>query len=147
MSPKQRQVKNATEQYCLDRLKEAGIFEGYENKTYTVLPEFTFTTESWERTQNGKGDFINRGEKKVRGITYTPDFIGKDFIIEIKGYIRPGSYDAFPLRWKLFKAWHEKNKIGKTLYMPRNKKEIDKTIELILQKRKSSRGGCTVKEN
>ena len=135
---KQRRVKNATEQYALDRLKENGIFEGYENKTYTVLEEFEFTPDCWARTQNGKGDFINRNGK-VRPITYTPDFVGKDFIIEVKGYIRPGSYDAFPLRWKLFKSWLTKNKIKKTLYMPRNKKEIDKTIDLILRGRNTSK--------
>ncbi len=133
---KQRTVKNATEQYCLDRLKENGVFEGYENKTYTVLDEFWFDNDCWARTQNGKGDFINRGDCKIRAITYTPDFVGKDYIIEVKGYIRAGSYDAFPLRFKLFKAWLKRNKIGKTLYVPRNKKEIDKTIELIVQGRK-----------
>ena len=132
-----RITKNATEQYCMDRLKESGIFEGYENKTYTVLEEFEFEDDCWARTQNGKGEFANRNGK-IRAITYTPDFIGSDYIIEVKGFIRPGSYDAFPLRWKLFKAWHKKNKIGKALYMPRNKKEIDKTISLILEKRKNS---------
>ena len=134
----QRKVKNPTEQYCLDRLKENGIFEGYENKTYTVLEEFWFENDCWARTQNGKGDFINRGDCKIRGIKYTPDFVGTDFIIEVKGYIRQGSYDAFPLRFKLFKAWLKKNNISKTLYVPRNKKEIDKTIELILQRRKDA---------
>ena len=134
---KQRQVKNATEQYCLDRLKENGIFEGYENKTYTVLEEFTFENDCWARTQNGKGDFANRNGK-IRAITYTPDFVGSDFIIEVKGYIRAGSYDAFPLRFKLFKAWLNRNNIGKTVYVPRNKKEIDKTIELILAGRRNS---------
>ena len=133
-----RKTKNATEQYCMDRLKENGIYEGYENKTYTVLDEFFFDNECYARTQNGKGDFTQRGNTKVRAITYTPDFIGKDFIIEVKGYIRAGSYDAFPLRWKLFKSWLKKNKIGKTLYVPRNKKEIDKTIEIILRKRKNN---------
>ena len=130
-----RKTKNATEQYCMDRLKENGIYEGYENKTYTVLDEFFFENECYARTQNGKGDFTQRGNTKVRAITYTPDFIGKDFIIEVKGYIRAGSYDAFPLRWKLFKSWLKRNKINKTLYVPRNKKEIDKTIEIILKKR------------
>ena len=134
---KQRQVKNATEQYCLDRLKENGIFEGYENKTYTVLEEFVFENDCWARTQNGKGDFANRNGK-IRAITYTPDFVGSDFIIEVKGYIRAGSYDAFPLRFKLFKAWLNRNNIGKTVYVPRNKKEIDKTIELILAGRRNS---------
>ena len=87
----QRKVKNPTEQYCLDRLKENGIFEGYENKTYQVLEEFHFENDCWARTQNGKGDFINRGNSKIRGIKYTPDFVGSDYIIEIKGYIRQGS--------------------------------------------------------
>ena len=130
-----RITKNATEQYCMDRLKENGIYEGYENKTYTVLDEFFFENDCWARTQNGKGEFTNRNGK-IRAITYTPDFVGSDFIIEVKGYIRAGSYDAFPLRFKLFKAWLKKNKIGKTLFVPRNKKEIDKTIELILKNRK-----------
>ena len=133
---KKRIVKNATEQYCLDRLKENGIFEGYENKTYTLLEEFYFENDVYARTQNGRGEFRNRGQEKVRPITYTPDFVGKDFIIEVKGYIRQGSYDAFPLRFKLFKAWLKNNKIGKTLYVPRNKKEIDQTITLILGKRR-----------
>lgn len=131
-----RITKNATEQYCMNRLKEAGLFEGYENKTYEIIPNFDFTNECYERTSNGKGEFKNRGNKKIRPITYTPDFVGKDFIIEVKGYIRQGSYDAFPLRWKLFKLWLMKNRIGKTCYMPRNKKEIDQTIQLILNKRK-----------
>ena len=133
---RKRIVKNATEQYCLDRLKENGIFEGYENKTYTLLEEFYFENDLYARTQNGKGEFRNRGQEKVRPITYTPDFVGKDYVIEVKGYIRQGSYDAFPLRFKLFKAWLNKNNIGKTLYVPRNKKEIDQTIELILGKRR-----------
>lgn len=132
-----RTTKNATEQYCMNRLKETGLFEGYENKTYEIVPGFHFENSSFERTQNGKGDFIDRGNKKVRPITYTPDFVGSDFIIEVKGYIRQGSYDAFPLRWKLFKLWLTKNNIGKTLYVPRNKKEIDRTVELILRNRRN----------
>ncbi len=135
-----KQVKNATERYCLNRLKDSGLFEGYENKTFEIVPGFDFENESYERMQNGKGDYKNRGNQKVRPITYTPDFVGKDFIIEVKGYIRQGSYDAFPLRWKLFKLWLTKNNIGKTLFMPRNKKEIDKTILLILESRKRSLG-------
>ena len=133
---RKRIVKNATEQYCLDRLKENGIFEGYEHKTYTVLEGFHFENDCWARTQNGKGEFKNRGDETIRPITYTPDFVGEDFIIEVKGYIRQGSYDAFPLRFKLFKAWLKNNRIGKALYVPRNKKEIDQTIALILEKRK-----------
>ena len=136
---KKRITKNATEQYAMDRLKENGLFEGYENKKYTLVEEFHFENDVWARTQNGKGEFKNRGDEKIRPITYTPDFVGTDYIIEVKGYIRQGSYDAFPLRFKLFKKWLKSNNIGKTLYVPRNKKEIDKTIKLILQGRKNNR--------
>ena len=81
---------------------------------------------------NGKGEYTNRGQKKILGIKYTPDFIGKDYIIECKGRAN----ESFPLRWKLFKLWLTKNKIGKTLYKPQNQKEVDLTMILIKERRK-----------
>jgi hypothetical protein len=50
---------------------------------------------------NGKGVYKNRGCKKILPITYKPDFVGRDFVIECKGRAN----ESFPLRWKLFKAW------------------------------------------
>ena len=85
---------------------------------------------------NSKGEYINRGSKKILGIKYTPDFIGKDYIIECKG--RPN--ESFPLRWKLFKLWLTKNNIGKILYKPQNQKEVDRTIALIKEHRRKKRG-------
>ena len=34
-------------------------------------------------------------------MTYLPDFVGKNFIIECKGLVT----DSFPLRWKIFKYY------------------------------------------
>ncbi len=124
------------ERYCYIALKKHKIFEGYESETFQLLETFSFENESYERQANGKKDFINRGTKKVLGIKYTPDFIGKDYIIETKGRAN----ESFPLRWKLFKAWLTNNEIGKTLYKPQNQKEVDRTIEIILEKRKLNRG-------
>ena len=132
-----RTTKNATEQYCKDQLIKYKLYEGYENEKFTLVEAFHFGNELYARTQNGRGEFTQRGNSKVLPITYTPDFVGKDFVIEVKGYIKQGSYDAFPLRFKLFKKWLTENKIGKTLYVPRNKKEIDLTIQMILLKRKN----------
>ena len=81
---------------------------------------------------NGKGDFINRGNKKVLNLKYTPDFIGKDFIIETKGRAN----ESFPLRWKLFKKWMMDNNDTRTLYKPQKQSECDITIELILKTEK-----------
>ena len=126
-------IKSNTEQYCLDKLKQAGLFEGYENETFMLIEGFYFDNDYWARTENGKGEFKNRGDHKIRSATYTPDFVGKDYIIEVKGFVRNAS--AFTVKFKLFKAWLKKNKIGKTLFVPRNKKEIDQTIEIILANR------------
>jgi len=78
-----------------------------------------------------KGDFINRGCKKVLNLKYTPDFLGVDFIIETKGRAN----DSFPLRWKLFKEWMMDNNDNRTLYKPQCNRECDVTIELILKNR------------
>ena len=123
------------ERYCYIALKKHKLFEGYENEKFQLIESFQFENESYEHQGNGKGEFTNRGGKKILGISYTPDFVGRDYIIECKG--RPNA--AFPLRYKLFKLWLTKNKIGKTLYMPKNQKDVDRMVQLILEKRKRSR--------
>jgi hypothetical protein len=123
------------ERYTYMALKKDKLFEGYENETFEIIKSFHFCNTSYEKQANSKGEYINRGDKKILGIKYTPDFIGKDYIIECKG--RPN--ESFPLRWKLFKLWLTKNKIGKTLYKPQNQKEVDRTITLIKERRRKKR--------
>ena len=124
------------EKYTYLSLKENKLFEGYENQVFQLVESFNFRNITYEKQSNGKGDYINRGQKKVLGIKYTPDFVGKDFIIECKGRAN----ESFPIRWKLFKLWLTKNKIGKTLYKPQNQKEVDQTMILIKESRKKKRG-------
>jgi hypothetical protein len=121
------------EKYMYIALKKADIDFDYEGKTFELVPSFTFKNECFERQSNGKGDFINRGCKKVLNLKYTPDFLGIDFIIETKGRAN----DSFPLRWKLFKEWMMDNNDDRTLYKPQNNSECDKTIKLIMDKRNS----------
>ena len=123
------------EKYTYLSLKENKLFEGYENEVFQLVESFNFRNETYEKQANGKGDYVNRGEKKILGIKYTPDFVGKDFIIECKGRAN----ESFPIRWKLFKLWLTKNKIGKTLYKPQNQKEVNLTMILIKEKRKRKR--------
>jgi len=120
------------ERYTYMALKKNKLFEGYENEVFQLVESFNFDNESFEKQANGKGEYTNRGQKKILGIKYTPDFIGKDYIIECKGRAN----ESFPLRWKLFKLWLTKNKIGKTLYKPQNQKEVDLTMILIKERRK-----------
>tara|TARA_R100001463_G_scaffold94468_1_gene148995 strand:+ start:544 stop:999 length:456 start_codon:yes stop_codon:yes gene_type:complete len=124
------------ERYTYMALKKANLYEGYENEVFQLIESFNFNNISFEKQANGKGDYTNRGQKKILGIKYTPDFVGKDFIIECKGRAN----ESFPIRWKLFKLWLTNNKIGKTLYKPQNQKEVDLTITLIKESRRSKRG-------
>ena len=121
------------ERYTYMALKKEKLFEYYEGEVFQLIESFNFTNESYEKQANGKGDYTNRGSKKVLGIKYTPDFTGKDYIIECKGRAN----ESFPLRWKLFKLWLTKNNIGKTLYKPQNQKEVDRTIQLIKESRRN----------
>ena len=124
------------ERYTYMALKKAKLFEGYENEVFQLIKGFNFNNISYEKQANGKGEYVDRGQKKILGIKYTPDFVGKDYIIECKGRAN----ESFPIRWKLFKLWLTKNNIGKTLYKPQNQKEVDRTVDLIKQQRKRNRG-------
>ncbi len=120
------------EKYMYQALKNAGIDAVYEGRTYTVFPAFEFPNISIERCANGKGEFKNRGEKKILPIKYTPDFIGDDFIIECKGRAN----ESFPLRWKMFKKYVSSEHPHVIIYKPQNQKECDTTVELILTKQR-----------
>lgn len=125
--------KSRLEVNCYKMLQEAGIVFKYEPTSYEVLGSFLFEHDSYERMANGKGDFINRGLKKVNSITYKPDFVGKGFIIETKGL----RTESFNLRFKLFKKWIQENATTPVaIYMPQNLTEIKETIRLIKEKQK-----------
>ena len=119
------------EKYMYKALKEAKIDFRYEGETFELIPSFNFESKTFERQSNGKGDFIDRGGKKVLNLKYTPDFTGWDFICETKGRAN----DSFPLRWKMFKKWKMDNNDNRTLYKPQSKLECDETIRLILKQR------------
>ena len=118
------------EKYMYLALKEPKIIARYEGETYVLQDSFEFNNESYERQANGKGQMINRGQKKVQNIKYTPDFVSDSFIIECKGRAN----ESFPLRWKMFKKYVNHKMKHVTLYKPQNQKECDKVVELITNK-------------
>ena len=120
------------EKFMYKSLKDAKIEFRYEDESFELLPSFNFNNDCYERQSNGKGDFINRGNKKVLNIKYTPDFIGEDFIIETKGRAN----ESFPLRWKMFKYLMHLMNDKRTLYKPQNQDQCLETVKLILKKRK-----------
>jgi hypothetical protein len=123
------------ERYMYIALKKAKIKSKYEGETFVLINGFHFENEAYERQANGKGEFVNRGSKRILPIKYTPDFIGEDFIIETKGRAN----ESFPIRWKLFKKLVTEQFPQYTLYKPQNQKECQRVIELILEKQESER--------
>ena len=121
------QFASGLEKYMYIALKKAKIKAKYEGKTYIIQEGFEFKTTSYERQSNGKGEFKDRGNKKILPIKYTPDFVSDSFIIECKGRAN----ESFPMRWKMFKKYVKVNLPRVTLYKPQNQKECDTVIELI----------------
>ena len=122
------------EKYMYLALKEAKIEAHYEGETYVLQDSFVFNNKSYEKQSNGKGEFKNRGEKKILNIKYTPDFVNPSFIIECKGRAN----ESFPIRWKMFKNYVKEYLKHVILYKPQNQKDCDEVIKLILNKTKSN---------
>lgn len=99
--------RSKLETYTYKKLKEAGIKAEYEPIHFELIPKFEYQGE------------------KVRAMTYLPDFVGKDFIIECKGLIG----DSFPLRWKIFKYTLMKQNSNYKLYLVRNQKQVDELVK------------------
>ena len=104
--------KSKLEVYCYKKLLEHNIVPGYEEVKFTILDSFEYDNE------------------KIRKMTYTPDFVGPEWVIECKGQMN----DAFPLRWKLFKHYLYTNNIRYNLYLPRNQKDINEVVEKITKR-------------
>tara|TARA_S200002703_G_scaffold6438_1_gene7065 strand:- start:534 stop:983 length:450 start_codon:yes stop_codon:yes gene_type:complete len=120
------------ERYMYMALRKAKIKAKYEGETFVLINGFHLSNESYERQANGKGEFVNRGGKRILPIKYTPDFIGDDFIIETKGRAN----ESFPIRWKLFKRLVSEQFPDYVLFKPQNQKECDRVVDLIKEMRK-----------
>jgi hypothetical protein len=117
-------------------LKKAKIPFDYEGQKFVVIEGFKYEGVSYERFLNGKGEFIDRGNKKYADMVYTPDFtppVGEPlrWVIETKGRSMPD----FSRTWKLFKKLIQSNGDGyaTVLFMPRKQADCDEVIKLIKQ--------------
>lgn len=128
--------KSKLEVYCYNKLNEAGLEFQYEEHKFVVIPKFDFPNKAVEVIKKKGEKTFDEAYPLVRAISYTPDFVNLDqgWIIECKGYAN----ESFPLRWKLFKKYIYDNGLNYNLYVPRNRKQVDKTIELILKSKNGS---------
>lgn len=118
------------ELYTYEALMKAGINASYQPKHFEVFPSFecpgamSFEGSLVEKKNKKKkvhsttiGEF--KDSPKVKAVTYTPDFIGDDFIIECKGHPN----ESFPLRCKMFK--YVIKDTNYKYYIVKNQKQVD----------------------
>ena len=129
------QFASGLEKYMYQVLKSFKIHAVYEGATFVLQEDFIFNVDSYERQANGKGEMVNRGQKKIQNIKYTPDFVSDSFIIECKGRAN----ESFPLRWKMFKKHVKEHLPHVTLYKPQNQKECDQVVGLIIKNKSNEK--------
>lgn len=123
-----KKIKNATrvevdgikfrsklEAFCYNQLKLNGLEAKYEEETFVLQEAFTYQD-------------LDK-EKKIRPITYTPDFTSKDFIIECKGFHN----DVWPMKVKMFMRHLVDNNDKRMFFTVKNQGEIKKCITQILE--------------
>lgn len=99
--------RSKLEVYTYKKLRESNIYTEYEQNRYEIIPAFTFMG------------------KKIRAMTYLPDFVGEDYILECKGYPN----DAWPLREKIFKYYLFLTNSKKKFHVLHSQKEVDEFIK------------------
>lgn len=115
-------------------LKDNNINFKYESESYTLSDSFLFNNNYHARLASGKGEYCNRGFKKVNAITYKPDFVIRhnDYyaIVETKGL----PTESYNMRMKMFKALLNRQNIECDIFVPQTNAECLETINLILKR-------------
>lgn len=99
--------RSKLEMYTYKKLREARINADYEQHRFELLPAF-----------------VALSGKKYRAMTYLPDFVGKDFIIECKGFPN----ESWPLRKKLFEYALLSLDVKYNFYEVHTQKEVDALV-------------------
>lgn len=101
------QFKSTLEGYVYYRLKQLGIDVEYENNRFIILEAFKFQGET------------------IRQMTYRPDFVTNNFIIECKGH----KTDAWNVRVKLIKKMLSEQYPTKKYYTVSSMSQFEEIVE------------------
>ena len=124
--------KSMLEVFCYRKLKELGVDFTYEEHSYQLTEAFYYPCPIFETKATTK-EFADKSKDKIRGISYTPDFVSHDadgklqWVIECKGFAN----DRFPNTWKNFKKHLMDNDSVCPLFLPKDQKQILQVIQLI----------------
>lgn len=114
---------------CATLLTQNNIAFEYEPYEVRLVDSAVYPGVIYEKKTKRKQKVYSPSRGNIRSISYTPDFVGDNWIIETKGYETP----EFKLKWKLFQHELIKQGISPHLFKPTSKREILETINLIKQ--------------
>lgn len=125
--------KSSLELKMYTLLKEAGIKAVYEGKSFILVDPFEYPVECYERTP--KKDHELKDKRKIRAMSYCPDFVGPDpenpeWVIETKGFAN----ESFPLRWKFFKLGEFKKGKAPILFKPSSVADCEQVVKILKEK-------------
>lgn len=120
---KKGEYKSLLEHTAATLLTEAGIPFSYETWSIVLSPQMDTKVVSYEK----RGKIFKARNSKISKISYTPDFVGDNWVMETKGK----RTEPFNIRWKLFKKYIKDNNLNLTLFLPTNKKEVIECIKII----------------
>lgn len=114
--------RSPLEAFTSKALERAGLEFEYEKDVYLLQPSFSSPHEilEWKGLKEIK-------QTKIRSITYTPDFTGNGWVIEVKGH----RTNEFNIKWKLFKYLIQKEK-HMFICLPRNQKQVIECVNKII---------------
>ena len=70
------------ERYTYIALKKNKLYEGYESETFQIIESFQFPNISYEKQANSKGEYVNRGSKKILGMHWGTVVLSLEPIME-----------------------------------------------------------------
>ena len=135
--------KSKLEVNCYKKLLEAGFIPEYEVQKFVIFNGFRMSDKINYFTQiktNNKGQvltFFKDDRRKIRDITYLPDFYfvykGYEIYFDTKGKAN----DVYPIKKKLFLNMlnniSEKTNKSYLFFEPHNIKQIKESIKIILE--------------
>lgn len=120
--------KSRLELYCYKKLKESGIEFRYEPEAYILfVGSKPNLVKFYDPDKNTKRLKLNT--TKIINVTYTPDFVGSNWVIETKG-LKSSTYS---IKMKMFREYLENTGNEWVILEPHNQVQIDEAIKLIKQ--------------
>lgn len=120
-----KKVKNAKKVFYDNIWFDSGLEAYVYSRLVELKINFTYATQRYEIIH----PFVYQGEK-VRAMTYKPDFVGRSFMIEVKGW----KTDAWRVREKLVKRRLSKDYPELKYYTISSKDAFDSIINEIIDR-------------